>query len=145
MTGVRGRTRMGRLGIRSVGVHARGLGKGERGGYGRVEDGIADRVEGRHGMPGDRTLYLCRLGLIFWPLLGLSSVQNGRMLAVDFAWRGGGHGSLFLDRARLDSTVVLVVSNAHRELRHGRQDAVPLLRCFSESDSAQAPRREVRS
>ena len=71
MTGVGGRTGVRRLGIRSVGVHARGLGKGERGGYGRVEDGIADGVEGRHGMPGGRTRYLlCRLRLVFRPLLG---------------------------------------------------------------------------
>ena len=44
-----GARRLGRCS--GVGLDARGGGEGERGRYGRVKDGIADRVEGRHGIP----------------------------------------------------------------------------------------------
>lgn len=62
-----------------LGVSARGTGEDEGGGYGRVEDGIADRVEGRHGIPAARTYVF----LDIWLLPGSLCAENGLLALVD--------------------------------------------------------------
>lgn len=123
--------RKGWLGLGSgVDVHTRGSGEGEGGGYGRVEDGIADRVEGRHGIPALRTRDdFCLSGFLAVPRLA------GRV-----QWRISerlGTGSCRCARFCVpqprgtDSTVVLVVRSAHQETRYGPKAAFPggLSRC----------------
>ena len=105
---------MGRLYRARLGVDTRGLGEGEGGGYGRVEDGIADRVEGRHGIPAGRTRsYLTSVALVFWPPSARSAPSTGDCLRCDITREVVRTLGPSLLARGLDSTVVLVVGGAH--------------------------------